>query len=97
MSEIINQIINGGTVTAKTENEFLDKVKEVEINTSYIPVEITSLNFVGEGDTNVLELEENEKSNFFVNCNFGDKISLTCRSYSVKTFCDRLGISGPLL
>lgn len=97
MAEIINQIINGGTVITKTEDEFLDKVKEVEANTSYIPAEIASLNFIGDGDTNVLELEENEKSNFFVNCNSGNELSLTCRPYSVKTFCDRLGISGPLL
>lgn len=97
MSEIINQIINGGIVAVKTEDDFLNEVKEVEFNTSYIPVEIASLNFVGGGDTNVLNLEENEKSGFFVNCNSGNKLSLACRPYSVKTFCDRLGISGPLL
>ena len=43
MSEIINQIINGGIVAVKTEDDFLNEVKEVEFNTSYIPVDLLIL------------------------------------------------------
>lgn len=96
MSNIINEIINGKIIIANTENEFLENVKEVETNTSYIPVEIPRLRFVGEGEENVLNLEEYDinSKNFKIETS---DFSLTCRPYSVKTICDRLGISGPVL
>lgn len=96
MSEIINQIIKGKIITSNNEDEFLKNVREVENNTSYITVEIPKLRFVGEGEENILNFEEYDinSKNFRVETN---AFSLSCRPYAVKTICDRLGVSGPVL
>lgn len=92
----INEIINGKTIMPKDETEFLNTIKEIENNTSYSEVLVKDMYFKGNSKVeNTLLSDENDCSAISLYLQ-GDK-KYDCRPYAIKTACDRLGISGPVL
>ena len=95
-TNIINELLNGKTVAVSTEDDFLSSVKEIEKSTKYSHVKISEMNFAGDED-NIFKSEAPLVDGFTIDCGKSIGKTFNCLTYAVKTACDRLGISGPVL
>lgn len=92
----INEIINGNTVIPQNETEFMDDIKEIEQNTTYVEVPLNNTYFKGNSKVqNILVSDDNDCTGISLYIDNDKKYD--CRPYAIKTACDRLGISGSVL
>lgn len=94
--DFLERVLNGEVINFTSEEKYLKGVKTVENNTDFISKEISSLKFLGDKEKNNILKNESEafESSFKICTEDG---MYTCRPYSAKSLCERIGISGSVL
>ena len=89
---IIKEILSGKTISTNTKEDFLSAVKEIERTTEYVDTKISDLQF-----DEFTETECALDSGLRISCPDSPENGYNCLPYAVKTACDKVGISGPVL
>lgn len=89
---VIKEILNGKTISTNTKEDFLSAVKEIERTTEYVDTKISDLQF-----DEFTETEYALDSGLRISCPDSPGNGYNCLPYAVKTACDKVGISGPVL
>lgn len=94
--ELLEKILNGEVINFTNEKDYIEGIKTVENNTEYIFEKISSLKFIG--DKEKVNVFKNESEDFDSSFNIiAENGTFSCRPYSVKSLCERIGISGSVL